>query len=114
MKLVNVTLVYKKDIRSEKGNYRPVSILSNISKAFEICVYMQMSHLFEGIISEYQCGFRKGHSTQHALISLLEKWHYNNDQGRMCGALLTNLSKAFDYLPHNIIIAKLNAYGFDM
>ena len=73
-----------------------------------------MSQYFEEIISKYQCGFRKGHSAQHALISLLEKWRYNVDQGRMFGALLTDLSKAFDCLPHDIIIAKLNAYGFDM
>ena len=59
-------------------------------------------------------GSRKGHSAQHVLISLLEKWRYNVDQGRMFGALLTNLSKAFDCLPHDIITAKLNAYGFDM
>ena len=48
------------------------------------------------------------------MISLLEKWRYNIDQGRMFGALLTDLSKALDCLPHDIIIAKLNAYGFDM
>ena len=71
-----------------------------------------MSQFFEGIISKYQCSFRKGHSAQHALISLLEKWRYNVDQGRMFGALLTDLSK--DCLPHDIIIAKLNAYGFNM
>ena len=65
-------------------------------------------------MGQYQCGFRKGHNAQHALISLLEKWCYNVDQGRMFGALLTDLSKAFDCLPHDIIIAKLNAYGFDM
>ena len=73
-----------------------------------------MSQFFEGITSKYQRGFRKGHSAQDALISLLEKWRYNVDQGRMFGALLTDLSKAFDCLPHDIIIAKLNAYGFDM
>ena len=73
-----------------------------------------MSQFFEGIISKYQCGFQKGHSAQHALMSLLEKWRYNVDQGRMFGALLTDLSKAFDWLPQDIIIAKLNAHGFDM
>ena len=114
MKLANVAPVYKKDNRSEKGNHRPVSTLPNISKVFERYIYKQMSQFFEGIISKYQCGFRKGHSAQHTLISLLEKWCYNVDQGRMFGALLTDLSKAFDSLPHDIIIAKLNAYGFDM
>ena len=57
-----------------------------------------MSQFFEGIISGYQCGFRKRHSAQHALISLLENWRYNVDQGRTFGALLTDLSKAFDCL----------------
>ena len=114
IKLASVTPVYKKDNRPVKGNYRPVSILPSISKVFERCVYKQMFQFFEGIISKYQCGFRKGHSAQHALISLLEKWRYSVDQGGMFGALLTDLSKAFDCLPHDIIIAKLNAYGFDM
>ena len=113
IKLASVTPVYKKDNRPVKSNYRPVSILPSISKVFERCVYKQMFQFFEGIISKYQCGFRKGHSAQHALISLLEKWRYSVDQGGMFGALLTDLSKAFDCLPHDIIIAKLNAYGFD-
>ena len=114
MKQANVTPVYKKDNRSEKGNYRPVSILPNISKVFERCIYKQMSQFFEEIISKYQCGFRKGHSAQHALISVLEKWRYGFDQGRMFGALLTELSKDFDCLPYDVITVKLNAYGFDM
>ena len=101
MKLPNVTPVYKKGNRSKKGDYRPVSILQNISKVFEGCIYKQISQIFEGIKSKYQSGFGKGHSAQHALISLLEKWHYNVDQGLMFGALLTDLSKAFDCLSHD-------------
>ena len=103
MKLADVTHVNKKDNRSEEGNYRPFSTLP---KVFE-----QMSQYFERIISKYQCGFQKGHSAQHALISLLEKRRNNVYQG--FGALLTDLSKTFDCLPHDIIIAKLYAYGVD-
>ena len=73
-----------------------------------------MSQFFEEIICKYQCGFRKEHSAQHALILLHEKSRYNVDQGPMFGALLTDLPKTVDYLPHNIISAKLNAYGSDM
>ena len=92
MKLANVTPVHKKGNRLEKGNYRPVSILPNISKVL-ICIYKQVSQFFEGIISKYHCSFWKGHSAQDALISLLEKWHYNVDQERMFGALLPDLSR---------------------
>ena len=72
-----------------------------------------MSQYFDGIMPKHKCGFRKGHSAQHDLISLLEKWSNNVNQGRTFGALLTYL-KAFDCLPQDIIIAKLNAYGFDI
>lgn len=70
---------------------------------------------------KYQCSFRKGHKSKHALISLFEKWLNNVDQGlnnvdqgRILGALLTDLSKVFDYLPHNMVFPKLYAYGFDI
>ena len=47
-KLTNVTPVYKKGNQSEKGNYRPVNIMLNLSKFFERCVYKKMSQYFEG------------------------------------------------------------------
>ena len=115
MKLANVTSVHKKGNRSEKDNYRPVSILPNLSKVFERCIYSQISRFFDKILSKQQCGFRKGHSAQHSLIVLLEKRKESVDQGHVFGALLTDFSKAkaFYSLPHNLFIAKLNAYGFD-
>ena len=64
-------------------------------------------------MSKYQCGFRKGHSAQHCLIALLEKWRESIDRGHEFGILLTDLSKAFDCLPHDLFVAKLAAYGFD-
>lgn len=114
MKLPNLTSVYKKDSRSDKGNYRSVSILPNLSKVFERCVYRQMSNFFDEILSKYQCNFWSEHGSQHCLIALLEKWHISVDQGLDLGVLLTDLSKAFDCLPHSLLLAELSACGFDM
>ena len=64
LKMTNVTHVYKIWNRSDKDNYRPVSILPNLSKNFERCLYEQISTFFEDILSKYQCGLRKEHTAQ--------------------------------------------------
>ena len=104
--------MYKKKSKSSKDNYRPVSILSNISKIYERCIYDQLQKHFHTVLSEYQCGFRKGFNSQHCLIALIEKWKSSVDNDGAFGALMTDLSKAFDCLPHELLIAKLEAYGF--
>jgi ribonucleases P/MRP protein subunit RPP40 len=58
------------------------------------------------------CGFRRGYSTQHTLIFLLNKWHECINNGGIVGTLLMDLSKAYDFIPHDLLIAKLEAYGF--
>ena len=66
----------------------------------------------ETFLSTYLCGYRKGYSVQHALISLLEKLRVSLDNKGYGGAILMDLSKAFDTLNHDLLIAKLHAYGF--
>ena len=74
-----------------------------------------MSEYFESsFFSKYQCGFRKGFSAQHCLVSMLEKWKSATDNKISFGALLTDLSKAFECLSHDLLITKLNAYGFSL
>ena len=111
LKQADIKPIYKKESRNEKENYRPVSILPNLSKIFERCMYDQLKDHFDKLLSKYQCGFRKGFSTQHCLLAMIEKLRKSLDSGGSSAALLTDLSKAFDCLPHDLLIAKLHAYG---
>ena len=77
-------------------------------------MFEKMSQFFDNIFSKSQCGFRKCLSTQQCLLAMLEKWKRSIDNSKMFGALLTDLLKAFDCLDHELLIAKLNAYGFSL
>ena len=69
LKLADVTLVYKKKSKNLKDNYKPVRILSNISKIYERYLYDQIEVFFDSILSKYQYGFRRGYNAQHCLIT---------------------------------------------
>ena len=104
LKLADVTPAYKKKSKTSKDNYRPVGILSNISKVYERCIYDKIQNYFDQVPSKFQCGFRKGFNAKHCLIALIEKWKKSVDSGGAFGALLTDLSKAFDCLSHELLI----------
>ena len=114
MKLANVTPVFRKGARTSKNNYRSVSILSILSKLFERLISKLLSEFFESILSKFQCGFRKGYGAQHCLLMMLEPWKEAADNNKDFGALLTDLSKAFDCLSHDLLITKLHAHGLDL
>ena len=93
-----------------KRNYRPASILSNISKIYE----RHLETYFKSILPRYQCGFRKVFSILTTLFPMIEKWRQSLGSRGFFGALLTDLSKAFDYLPHDLLIDNPHTYGLDL
>ena len=113
LKCADITPAHKKDETTKKENYRPVSVLPSISKIFERNMYAQMYSYMDQYLSPYLCGFRKDYCAQYCLIIMIEGWQKALDQKLKAGALLTDLSKAFDCRNYDLMIAKLAAYGFD-
>ena len=66
----------------------------------------------EDKISNYVTGFRKSHETQNPLVTMLERWKQTIDKGEYISVMYMNLSKAFDNINHNLLLAKLRAYAF--
>ena len=89
-------------------NYRPVSALPCVSKIFDI----MQKQIFQ-YIEKFLFGYRKGFNTQTARPGLVEKWKASLDEKKYTGAVLMDLSKAFDTINHELLLAKLNGYGFD-
>ena len=64
-------------------------------------MYNQISPYFDSVFSKFQCGFPKGFNAQHCLLTMVEKWRKTLDEGVETGAVLTDLSKAFDCIDHS-------------
>ena len=113
LNLARVTPVYKNGCTDLCDNYRPISLLSNISKVFEKAMHDRLYSYLEkfNIIYDKQFGFRKKHSANHALVSLVEKVKSNLDDGKFSCGVFIDLQKAFDTVNHAILLKKLEYYG---
>ena len=98
-------------IKENVLNYRPVYILNVFSKIYEKVIKNQLVSYFDKYFSPLISAYRKSYSTQQVLIHLLEEWRKKLDENFIVGAVLIGLSKAFDCIPHDLIIAKLAACG---
>ena len=112
LKCADVSSLHKQKESTVKKNYRPISVLPTVSKVFERRLVKQVEEHIEPYLSILLCGFRKGYNTQQALVRFLEKTKLCIDVGGKVGAVMMDLSKAFDCLRHDLLIAKLHAYGF--
>ena len=113
MKKADIIPIHKKKSKFDIENYRPVSILPVLSKIYERCMFDQMYSYFNQILSKHQCEFRQGHITQHSFLLMIKKLKKSLDNSSVGGMLLIDLPKACDCLRHDLLIARLAAYGFD-
>ena len=93
-------------------NYRPVSVPPTVSKIFERIIQKQIFNCIGKCLFLLLCGYRKEFCTQHALLALTEGRKFCLDKQGFARALLIDLSKAFGTINHELLIAKLHAYGF--
>ena len=113
LKMAKVIPIYKKGSKMNTSNYRPISLLSNINKVFEKIVFERVYNFIEKneAIYKHQYGFRKNHSTNHALISITEQIRTALDNNQYAFGVFVDFQKAFDTVDHNILLEKLERYG---
>ena len=113
LKIAQVTPIFKKGSRLETCNYRPISLLSNINKIFEKVMYSRIYSFISksNCLYPLQFGFRGKHSTNHALISIVDQINEALDKNKVVGSIFVDFQKAFDTVNHDILINKLSHYG---
>ena len=114
LKTAKVCPIFKSGSKMDFTNYRPISILASFSKILEKLVATRLLSFIDkhNILSQSQYGFRKNHSSYMALMTLFDKVSEAIDKNEYSVGIFIDLSKAFDTLDHNILLNKLNVYGF--
>ena len=113
LKFASVCPIFKKGSKEKCENYRPISLLSNISKLFERAMHSRVYDFLESskVFYNLQFGFRKKYSTNHALLSIVESIKESLDNKTYACGVFIDLEKAFDTVNHKILLDKLYYYG---
>ena len=110
LKLANITPIHKCGEKIYQKNYRRISSLPVLSKIYE----REINSFIENCLSPFMCGYRKAYNPQHVLKTLIERWKKSLDDKEYSGVVFMDLFKAFETINHDLLIAKLDAYGFDI
>jgi len=113
-KLAKIVCIFKnKGERSDKKNYRPVSNLAFFGKCIEVVVDVQLRSYCEkyNLFGSHQHGFRRSRSTTTTLLTALTRWRSNKNDKKFQGALLFDLSAAYDLLDKDLFLHKARLYG---
>jgi len=113
LKLARVVPIFKAGDPKLVGNYRPISVLSTMSKLFEKLMYDKLMCYVNatGVLSSHQYGFRKGRSTSDAILELLQQTYASLDERKILVGVFLDFTKAFDTVNHTILMEKLNHIG---
>ena len=114
MKMAEICPVYKKLDNLSNENYRSVNLLIVFSKLFERLMAEQLKNYFEDISSPLLSAYCKGYSCQHVILNLTEYWRRALDDSKCIGTIAMDLFRAFDCMPHGLLVAKLHAYGVSL
>ena len=106
--------IYKKYDRGKINNYRPVSLLNGFSKMYERFLHDSLFNFTDKILSKFVSAYRKPYGSNRVLLKLIEEWKKSLDDKNIIGAVLMYLSKAFDSIPHDLLMAKLYTFGLYM
>ena len=112
-RLANVTPLFKKGSKCDPGNYRPVSLTSVLGKIFETLLKKRIMTFLEtrNLLSDNQYGFRKGKSCTTNLIKFYDGVTKEIDKGNMVDIIYIDFQKAFDKVPHEALLLKMERFG---
>jgi len=113
-KMADISPVYKKKDKLNKDNYRSINLLPIVSKIFENVLNHQLTNFANTFYSKHLSGFRKNHGCNNIVSLMTETWRRSLDNNNISGVLAIDLSKAFDCMPHGLLLAKLHSYDIDI